>query len=212
MKTFLQSLSKAVLLSVALLIICGLLFPLALTGASQLIFPKQANGSLIEINGTAVGSSLVGQDFTDARFFKCRPSAYNYNTYTEADTVPDAEGNTAYAGLASGSQNFGATNPALKERVEQDIAAFLEANPTVAKEDIPTDLLTASGSGLDPHVSPASASVQIAAIATSTGLSEADLQTMVDNNTTQKFLGIFGEATVNVLTLNLEVAKAIALV
>ncbi|MEL7565888.1 MAG: potassium-transporting ATPase subunit C, partial [Dehalobacterium sp.] len=116
-------------------------YPLLLTGISQLIFPKQVNGSLITIDGQVVGSELIGQDFTDAWFMKCHPSAVNYNTYAQEDK----EGGN-YAGVGSGSKNYAPINPELVKRVETDITEFLEANPSVKKEDIPTDLLTASGS------------------------------------------------------------------
>jgi len=206
MSTFLKGIKKPFLVTVALLVICGLAYPLLLTGISQLIFPGQANGSLITIDGQAVGSELIGQDFTDARFMKCRPSAVNYNTYTQEDKE---SGN--YAGIGSGSKNYAPTNPELVKRVQADIAEFLEANPSVKKEDIPTDLLTASGSGLDPHISPASAAVQIPALVEASGLSEETLKNIVKENTQGKFLGIFGEKTVNVLMVNLEIAKELGL-
>ena len=202
MSLILHGLKKVVLLTIVLLIICGLLYPLLLTGISQLIFPKQSNGSIITFNGNLVGSELVGQDFTDPRFMKCRPSAVNYNTYTQKDVD-----NGTYAGLGSGSNNYAPTNPKLVERVEEDMEAFLAVNPTVKKEDIPTDLLTASGSGLDPHISPASAEIQIAALSQATGLSETELKNIVKNNTKGKLFGIFGEETVNVLGVNLEISK-----
>lgn len=202
----LKEIKKPFLLTVALLMICGLAYPLLLTGISQVIFPKQANGSLIMINGQAVGSELIGQDFKDARFMKCRPSAVNYNTYTQ-----DEKENGEYLGVGSGSNNYAATNPELKTRVEADIKKFLEANPSVKKEDIPTDLLTASGSGLDPHISPASAAVQIPALVGATGLSEETLETIVKENTQGKLFGIFGVETVNVLGVNLDIAKELGL-
>lgn len=202
----LKGVRKPLMITVAMLLICGLAYPLLLTGISQIIFPNQANGSLITIDGQTVGSELVGQDFTDARFMKSRPSAVNYNTYTEEDKE---SGN--YAGIGSGSKNYAPTNPALVERVEADIAEFLAANPSVTKEDIPTDLLTASGSGLDPHISPASAAVQIPALIESTGLSQETLEAIVKDNTQGKFLGIFGEETVNVLMVNLDIAKELGM-
>lgn len=202
MSLIINGLKKAVLVTIVLLLICGLLYPLLLTGVSQLIFPKQSNGSIITVNGSSVGSELVGQDFTDPKFMKCRPSAVNYNTYTQKDVD-----NGTYAGLGSGSNNYAPTNPKLVERVEKDMEAFLAANPTVKKEDIPTDLLTASGSGLDPHISPASADIQIAALSQATGLSKAQLKDIVKNNTKGKLFGIFGEETVNVLGVNLEISK-----
>lgn len=202
MKKYMKSLRTAFLFTIGMVLICGLIYPLALTGVSQLIFPDKANGSLIEVNGKEVGSANVGQDFTDARLFKCRPSAYNYNTYTE-----EQKEDGTYAGVSSGSNNYGNSNPALKERVEQDIKKFLDANPDVAKTDLPGDLLTASGSGLDPHISVASAEIQIPAIAEASGLSEEKLKEIIKNNTNEKTFGVLGEVTVNVLGCNLEIAK-----
>lgn len=159
------------------------------------------------IEGQAMGSELVGQNFTDDRFMKSRPSAVGYNTYTKEDKEL---GN--YSGVSSGSKNYGPSNTNLTERVKKDIETFLEANPTVKQEDIPTDLLTASGSGLDPHISPASAIIQIPALVESTGLSSDTLEEIVDNNTKGKILGIFGEETVNVLMVNLEIAKELGII
>ncbi len=201
-----NEIKKPILLTLVLLLICGLAYPVVMTGLSQAIFPEKANGSLIEVNGQAVGSDLIGQDFTDARFMKCRPSAYNYNTYTQADKESGS-----YVGVASGSQNFGPTNPALTERVEKDMAEFLKANPSIKKEDIPTDLLTASGSGLEPYISPAAAAVQIPALVETTGLSKEQLESIVKAHTRGKILGVFGGETVNVLRVNLDIANALGL-
>lgn len=203
----LKGIKKPLLITVAMLLICGLAYPLLLTGISQLFFPHQANGSLITVNGHALGSELVGQDFTDSRFMKSRPSAVNYNTYTQEE-----KSDGAYAGIGSGSKNYAATNPELAKRVEADIAEFLAANPSISKEDIPTDLLTASGSGLDPHISPESASVQIPALVDSTGLSQETLESIVQKHTQSKLFGIFGEETVNVLAVNLDIAKELGLI
>jgi K+-transporting ATPase ATPase C chain len=197
-----KGLKTPFLVTIALLLICGLVYPLLLTGISQVIFPNQANGSLISANGKTVGSALVGQDFTDARFMKCRPSAVNYNTYTQEDKE-----NGNYTGVSSGSKNYAPTNQELSKRVQEDIAEFSKENPSIKKEDIPTDLLTASGSGLDPHISPKSAAVQIPALVQSTDLSEDRLKEIVKDNTQGKSLGIFGEETVNVLKVNLQIAK-----
>ncbi|HHY26104.1 MAG TPA: K(+)-transporting ATPase subunit C [Desulfitobacterium dehalogenans] len=201
-----KGIKSPLLVTLALLLICGLAYPLLLTGIGQLLFPSQANGSLIRIDGQAIGSELIGQDFTDARFMKSRPSAVNYNTYTQED-----KDRGQYAGPGSGSPNYAATNPDLLERVEADMAEFLESNPSVKREDLPTDLLTASGSGLDPHISPASAAIQIPALAEATGLSQRTLEAIVKENTLGKFLGVFGEETVNVLKVNLEIAKELGL-
>lgn len=204
MSKMLNGLKVAFLLTILLLIICGFIYPLLLTGISQVCFPNQANGSLITVNEKAVGSEIVGQDFTDPRFMKCRPSAVNYNTYTKEEKEDGT-----YGGVGSGSKNYAPTNPELTKRVQEDMNAFLEANPSVIKEDIPSDLLTASGSGLDPHISADSAKVQISSLSKATGLSEEEIENIVKNNTKEKFLGVFGEETVNVLKVNLEIANAI---
>ena len=180
---------KSILVSIALMILCGLIYPLAMTGISQLVFNKKANGSMIVVDGKEVGSELIGQNFTDPKFFRGRVSSVNYNTYTEEDTKPDENGKAAYSGVGSGSQNLAPSNEALKERVEKDIEDFLEAHPGVKKEDIPTDLLTSSGSGLDPNISPEAAKIQIPAVSKASGISETDLQKIVDKYTEGKSLG-----------------------
>ena len=210
---FFHGLRQSLVVTLVLLLLCGFVFPVLLSGISTVIFPSQANGSLVYADGQAVGAANVGQDFTEPYFMKGRPSAYNYNTYYE-----DEQGNqyyndgSAFAGLSSGSNNYAASNPALTERVESDIEAFLEANPDVKREDIPADLMTASGSGLDPHISPESARIQIPALAAASGLSEDKLEQIVADNTEGKLFGIFGEETVNVLGVNLDIAKAMGLV
>ena len=169
------------MVTLVLLFLCGFLFPVVLSGLSAVIFPSQANGSLVTADGEAVGAANVGQDFTEPYFMKCRPSAYNYNTYYE-----DADGNQFYndgsefAGLSSGSNNYAASNPALTERVEADIEEFLAANPGVARE--------------------------------ASGLSEETLEQIVADHTTGKLLGIFGEETVNVLGVNLDIALEMGLI
>lgn len=208
-----HGLRQSLVVTLILLLLCGFVFPVLLSGISAVIFPSQANCSLVYADGQAVGAANVGQDFTEPYFMKGRPSAYNYNTYYE-----DEQGNQYYndgsefAGLSSGSNNYAPSNPALTERVEADIEAFLEANPDVKREDIPADLMTASGSGLDPHITPESARIQIPALAASSGLSEEQLEQIVEDNTEGKLLGIFGEETVNVLGVNLDIAKAMGLV
>ena len=210
---FLHHLRQAVVVTLVLLLLCGFLFPVLLSGISAVLFPSQANGSLVTADGAEVGAFHVGQEFTEDYFMKGRPSAYHYNTYYE-----DAEGNqfyndgTEFAGLGSGSNNYAPSNPALAERVEADIEAFLAANPGVTREDIPADLVTASGSGLDPHISPASAEIQIPALAEASGLSVEELEQIVADNTEGKQLGIFGEETVNVLGVNLDIAQAMGLI
>ena len=210
---FFHGLRQSLVVTLLLLLLCGFAFLVLLSGISAVIFPRQAHGSLVYADGQAVGAANVGQDFTESYFMKGRPSAYNYNTYYE-----DAQGNkyyndgSAFAGLGSGSNNYAPSNPALTERVEADIEEFLEANPDVKREDIPADLMTASGSGLDPHITPESARIQIPALAVASGLSEEELEQIVEDNTNGKLLGIFGEETVNVLGVNLDIAKAMGLV
>lgn len=208
-----HGLRQSLVVTLLLLLLCGFGFPVLLSGISAVIFPSQANGSLIYADGRAVGAANIGQDFTKPYFMKGRPSAYNYNTYYE-----DEQGNqycgdgSPFAGPGSGSNNYAPSNPALIERVEADIEAFLEANPDVKREDIPADLVTASGSGLDPHITLQSARIQLPALAAASGLSEEELERIVENNTEGKLLGIFGEETVNVLGVNLDIAKAMGLV
>ncbi len=202
MKTFI----RAITLSIALLLICGIIYPLGMTGLSQLIFHRQANGSIVEYDGRPVGSELLGQAFSDTRFFHGRVSAYNYNTYEEEDIKPDKDGKTVYPGVSSGSANLAPSNPALADRVKTDMDAFLKAHPGVKKEDIPADLLTSSGSGLDPHISPEAAEIQIPAISEATGISGPELEKIVAEYTEGRQLGLFGEPRVNILKANMEIA------
>lgn len=211
-RNFLKALRPALTITLVLMLVCGLGYPLLMNGLSGVLFPNQAKGSLVMVEGKAVGSQHVGQEFTADYFMKGRPSAVHYNTYTvneEGKTVY-ADG-SEFAGLASGSSNYGPSNPALAQRVEEDMAAFLAANPDVRAEEIPTDLMTASGSGLDPHISPASAAIQLPAIAQASGLSMEDLEQIVQENTTGKLFGIFGEEIVNVLGVNADIAQAMGL-
>ena len=204
---------QAVVVTLLLLFLCGFAFPVVLSGISAVIFPSQAHGSLVTADGTPVGAAHVGQEFTKPYFMKTRPSAYHYNTYYE-----DAQGNqfyndgTEFSGLGSGSNNYAPSNPALVERVQADIEAFLDANPGVRREDIPADMVTASGSGLDPHISPQAAQIQIPALAEASGLSQQELEQIVADNTQGKLLGIFGEETVNVLGVNLDIAESMGLI
>ena len=213
MKNFLHNTKRAVLVTVVLMIICGLIYPLVLTGISKVVVPRQAEGSLIRVDGKVVGAETIGQEFTEDYYMWGRPSAYHYNTYTE-----DENGNlvysdgTEFAGVSSGSNNYAPTNEALTERVENDMEKFLERNPEVKAEDIPTDLLTASGSGLDPHISPESAQIQIPRIAEASGLSEEKVEEIVSEHTEGKLLGVFGEETVNVLMVNLDIAKEMGVI
>ena len=165
----------------------GGLYPAVVTGIAQLVFPSQANGSLIEQNGKAVGSSLIGQLFSDPKHFWSRPSA----------TSPYPNN----ASSSSGS-NQGPLNPALKEAVEGRIKALREADPD-NKTPVPVDLVTASASGLDPHISPAAAEYQVARVAKARGLDVTKIAALVAENTEGRQLGFLGEPRVNVLKLNL---------
>ena len=206
MKKFGKMLGKAFAFSIIMMLICSFIYPLALTGVSQLTMKEKANGNLIDKNGNpttdkdkAVGSALVGQDFTEDYYFQGRVSSVNYNTYTE-----EQKESGEYAGVSSGSFNYSNSNPELKKRVEEDIEDFMKEHPDVKKEEIPSDLLTASGSGLDPHISPKAAEVQIKTVA-------KEVSKIVEENTEHKVLGIFGEERVNVLKCNLAVANAMGI-
>lgn len=202
MKKYLKPIKTAFFVAITMFLICGFAYPLVLTVISQLVFPDQANGSIVEMDGKAVGSSLVGQDFTDQRLFHCRPSAYNYNTYTQEEKE-----NGTYSGVSSGSNNYAVSNPELEKRLNEEIEQFLKENPTISKDEIPSDIITASGSGLDPHISVEAANVQIDRIVKNTQLSREKVETLIEQNTQGKLFGIFGEETVNVLELNLSLVK-----
>ena len=177
----------AVTLFVVLSVVTGLLYPLAVTGVAQTVFSHQANGSLITQNGKAVGSELIGQSFTAPGHFWGRPSA----------TAP-----MPYNASASGGSNQGPTNPALVEAVKARIEALRAADPGNMRA-VPGDLITASASGLDPHISPAAADYQTARVAKARGLPLTQVQTLVQQHTEAPWLGLFGEPRVNVLALNL---------
>jgi len=166
-------------------LVFGLLYPLGVTGLSKLLFPKQAAGSLIEKNGRTIGSKLIGQSFTSDKYFHSRPSA---------------AGN-GYDASASSASNLAPTNQALVDRVKSDVAKLQQENPGTA---IPVDLVTASGSGLDPDISPAAADFQIPRVAKTRGLSADSLKALVARHTLRRTWGIFGEPRVNVLELNLD--------
>ena len=202
-----EMLKRSVLLSVVMLVLCGLIYPLAMTGISQVLFNNKANGSMVSLGGKEVGSRLIGQSFTDKRFFIGRVSSSNYNTYTKADIKPDSKGNVAYTGVTSGSANLGPSNPVLMDRVKKDMTEFLKNHPGLKAGDIPTDLLTSSASGLDPNISPKAAQIQISAVSKATNISSGDLNNIITKNTEGRTLGIFGEPRVNVLKVNLEVAS-----
>jgi K+-transporting ATPase ATPase C chain len=193
-RALLAQFRPAILLTLLLTLILGVLFPLAVTGAAQALFPSQANGSLVSVNGKPIGSSLIGQYWTQSQYFHGRPSA-----------TLNLQGTPApYQANNSGGSNLGPTNKALVETVQQRIAALKKENPDVpAGTPIPVDLVTASASGLDPDISVAGAYYQIPRIAKARKLSQATVRALVDAHVTGRFLGLFGEPRVNVLELNL---------
>lgn len=186
-----QLLRQAVVLFLLLTAITGLAYPFAVTGIAQLMFSRQANGSLILRDGKPIGSALIGQQFTDPKYFWGRPSA----------TTPQP-----YNGTASGGSNLGPGNPALTNAVKQRIAALRAADPG-NDAPVPVDLVTASGSGLDPEISPAAALYQMNRVARSRGLPPVEVKTLVDRYTQGRQFGVLGEPRVNVLELNLALDK-----
>jgi len=177
-----------------LTVMTGAIYPLAVTCIAQVAFPHEANGSLIVEDGKAVGSDLIGQPFSDPKYFWSRPSATNS---TEAGSKPRPYN----AGNSAGS-NLGPLNPALAENVARRVAALRSADPT-SRPAVPVDLVTASGSGLDPDISVAAAEYQIPRVAKARNLSEKQVRELVERHTRQRQLGLLGEPRVNVLTLNL---------
>ena len=188
-----SQLRPAFFMLLILTLITGVLYPLAVTGIAQVVFPHQANGSLIMANGKTIGSELIGQQFDDPSYFWGRISA----TGTFAYNAFNAENLTASSG-----SNYGPLNPALIDMVQARIDALKAADPDNTLP-IPVDLVTASGSGLDPHISVAAALYQVHRVASARGLSEADVQSLVEQNTEGRQFDFLGEPTVNVLQLNL---------
>jgi K+-transporting ATPase ATPase C chain len=180
-----RNLMVAIRFTLVTTILFGLGYPLLVTGLSHGLFPKQANGSLIEKNGQVVGSRLIGQSFSGDKYFQPRPSSAG----------------TGYDPTASGGSNLGPTNRTLVTRVEQDVERWRKENPGVP---LPADLVTALGSGLDPDISPASAEFQVNRVATVRGISAAEVRRLVAKHTEARQLGVLGEPRVNVLELNLD--------
>jgi len=186
----------AILMLVVMTIITGLAYPLAMTGIAQLVFPHQANGSLIEKNGTVIGSSLIGQNFSSDKYFHGRPSATpgpDPQDPTKSTSVP------YNAGFSVGS-NYGPTAKALIDRVKGDVDKLKAENPNAP---VPADLATASASGLDPDITPAGALFQVPRVAKARNLPEDKVRQLVADNTQGRFLGLIGEPHVNVLQLNM---------
>jgi len=191
-----REIRPAIVVLVALTLITGLVYPLAMTGIADVIFPKQAQGSLIERNGTVVGSSLIGQPFTSDKYFHGRPSA---------TTAPDPNDSTKtvpapYNAANSGGSNLGPSNKALIDRVQGDIDALKKENPNMP---VPADLVTTSASGLDPHISPEAALFQVPRIAKARNLPEDRVRQLVVDKMEGRLFGLLGEPRVNVLLLNL---------
>jgi len=180
----------SILYTLVTTVLLGIVYPLVVTGLAQVIFPKQANGELIRRNGTLVGSRLLGQPFTAPGYFYSRPSA---------------AGAAGYDPTSSGGSNLGPTNKALIDRVEASVKQLQPTNPGAP---VPVDLVTASGSGLDPDISPAAAEFQIPRVAKERGMSEEEVRALVEKHTEGRQLGFLGERRVNVLELNLDLDSA----
>jgi potassium-transporting ATPase KdpC subunit len=197
----LKEIRPAIVMLVSFTVITGLAYPLAMTGISQAIFPHQAGGSLIERDGTVIGSELIGQNFTSAKYFHGRLSA-------TTDTDPNDSTKTIpapYNAANSAGSNLGPTSKALSDRVKTDVATLKAENPNMP---IPADLVTTSGSGLDPDISPAAAAFQVPRVAKARGLPVDQVTALVEANTKSRLLGLLGEPRVNVLALNMALDQA----
>ena len=199
----LREIRPAIVLVVALTLITGLVYPLVMTGIAGVIFPYQAQGSLIEKEGKVVGSTLIGQVFADDKYFHGRPSATNAPDPKDPTKTVDAPYNAAN----SMGSNLGPTNKALIERVKGDVEKLKEENSSAA---VPIDLVTTSGSGLDPHISPEAAQFQVPRVAKARNMPEDRVRQLVQDHTEGRFLGLLGEPRVNVLALNLALDQATA--
>ena len=192
----LKEIRPAIVMLVAFTLITGVAYPFAVTGLAGVIFPSQASGSLIEKDGKVIGSALIGQVFTSDKYFHGRPSA----TLGPDPKDPSKSVPAPYNAANSGGSNLGSTSKALIDRVKADVAKLKAENPNTP---VPTDLVTASGSGLDPHISPAAALFQVPRVAKARGLPEQRIRELVAAQTEGRTFGLLGEPRVNVLQLNL---------
>jgi potassium-transporting ATPase KdpC subunit len=197
----LREIRPAIVLVIALTLITGLVYPLVMTGIAGVLFPNQAQGSLVEVDGKVVGSALIGQEFTSDKYFHGRPSA---------TTAPDPNDSTKtvpapYNAANSGGSNLGPTNKALVDRVKADVDKLKQENPSAA---VPIDLVTTTGSGLDPHISPEGALFQVPRVAKARNMSEDQVRQLVNDHVEGRFLGLLGEPRVNVLALNVALDAA----
>ncbi|GEC56868.1 K+-transporting ATPase ATPase C chain [Bradyrhizobium japonicum] len=197
----LKEIRPAILVLVLLSAITGLAYPLAITGIAGVIFPRQAQGSLIEQDGKVIGSTLIGQEFKEDKYFHGRPSA---------TVAPDPNDSTKtvpapYNAANSGGSNLGPTSKALNDRVKEDVEKLKAENPSAS---VPVDLVTTSGSGLDPDISPDAALFQVPRVAKARSMSEDAVRELVTQNTQGRFAGVIGEPRVNVLALNLALDAA----
>jgi potassium-transporting ATPase KdpC subunit len=192
----LREIRPAIVILVALTLITGLIYPLAMTGIAQIIFPSRAQGSLIERDGKVVGSALIGQEFSSDRYFHGRPSATTAPDPKDASkTVP-----APYNAANSGGSNLGPSNKALVDRMKADLDKLHKENPSAP---VPADLVTTSASGLDPDISPEAAYFQVPRVAKARNLTENQVRQLVGDHVEDRFLGFLGEPRVNVLKLNL---------
>jgi K+-transporting ATPase ATPase C chain len=199
----LKEVRPAIVLLIALTLITGLAYPLAITGIAGVLFPYQANGSLIERDGMVVGSALIGQVFADDKYFHGRPSATN----TPDPNDPTKNVDAPYNAANSGGSNLGPTSKMLADRLQGDVNKLRAENPSMP---VPVDLVTTSASGLDPHISPAAALFQVPRVAKARNLPEDSLRQLVQEQTEGRFLGLLGEPRVNVLALNMALDRAAA--
>jgi K+-transporting ATPase ATPase C chain len=197
----LKEIRPALVLVIALTLITGLAYPLAMTGIAGTLFPHQAQGSLIEKDGKVIGSELIGQVFADDKYFHGRPSATNTPDPKDSTKTIDAPYNAAN----SGGSNLGPTNKALVDRVKGDIEKLKAENPNA---QVPIDLVTTTGSGLDPHISPAGALFQVPRVAKARSLPEDRVRQLVNEHVEGRLFGLLGEPRVNVLALNLALDAA----